>query len=292
MGKVYNNVQNKDEVLFRNIIVGTLFALKDNIYWYNVINNEKSKVDVPIYYTMAGSERLLSDIFLNSDELIKEGKATGVYEKFPRAHVSLDSLTLQEEYLTNKFKRAPYLKREGEEIKQYSAEFIEAPFQLNYSVTIFVDSHIDIYKCIQSIFENLYKNVYFWVDVFNVKIPCYFSIPSNVEKEYTIPFGISDKKENKITLELECQCSYPIFKEGTSGSLDTSRFAGNTMNAVQTNLYIVSDKNYVNQDTTVTNSDGTTTDLVNTNITDSIGKDIVVTKDVWPTGNNQNAFPD
>lgn len=274
MGKVYNDVQNKDDVLFRNLIVGTLHALRDNIFWYNIINGERTKVDVPIYYTVAGNERFLSDIFLNSDELMQDGKATGVYNKFPRAHVSLNSLSLQEEYLTNKFKRANYLKREGQEIKTYNAEFIEAPFKLNYEMTLFLDSHIDIYKAIQNIFENLYKNVTFYVDVFSVKVPCHFSIPSDIEKTATIPFSFTDKKENKISLNIECQCSYPIFKDNTTGNtgdLDTSVFAGNRMGSIDSNMYIVSN---ISDDT------------------DSTGSEITVTKDVWPSGNNSNALPD
>ena len=65
---LFNSSQNKDDVLFRNILIGVLHSLQDRIYWYNTINNEDTKVDVPVYYTVAGSERFLSDIFLNLAE--------------------------------------------------------------------------------------------------------------------------------------------------------------------------------------------------------------------------------
>lgn len=266
---IYNSYQNKDNSLFRNVIVGVLHSLKDRIYWYNTINNEDTKVDVPIYYTVAGSERFLSDIFLNSDELEKEGKITGVYNKYPRAHVSLTSVVLQEEYLANKFKRANYLRNEDGELKEYNAEFIEAPFKMDFQVTIFVDSNIDIYKCMQSIFQNLYKNVYFYVDVFSVKIPCYFAIPADIAKERTMQFGLSDKKEMQLNFGLEVNATYPIFKDERAKQFDTSLFNGTRMATIQQNLYVVKD---LGEDT------------------DAGGRKIIVEKDVWPSGNNQNHF--
>lgn len=262
--ETYNNYQNKDDVLFRNIIIGTLHALDDRIFWNNVIDNKKTKVDVPAYFTVAGSERFLSDIFLNSDELKKNGKATGLYEKFPRAVMNLTGISLQEEYLTNKFKRANFIKQTDDgEVKQFNSEFMEAPFKMDFEITIFVDSVVDIFKCINGIFSNMYKNVYYYVDVFSVKVPCYFSIPSDINKERMVNFGLSDKKEIQITFPIEVQASYPLFKS------ETEIFAGNTMDTITNNIYIVSDKK---------------------DNTDSAGRKIEVEKDIWPTGNNKGSF--
>ena len=262
--ETYNNYQNKDNVLFRNIIVGTLNAIDNRIYWNNVVDNVETKVEVPTYFTVAGSERFMSDIFLNSDELAEKGKATGLYEKYPRATLNLQGISLQEEYLTNKFIRANFIKQtQDNEVKEYNAEFIEAPFKMDFEVTIHVDSIIDIFKCINSIFSNMYKNVSYYVDVFSVKVPCYFAIPSNINKERLVNFGTTDKKEMTITFPIEVNASYPIFKE------DTEIFAGNRMNDVISNIHIV---------------DGIDND------TDSAGRKIKVNKDVWPSGNNNGNY--
>ena len=230
--ETYNNYQNKDDVLFRNIIVGALHALDDRIFWNNVIDNVKTKVEVPAYFTIAGSERFMSDIFLNSDELKSEGKATGLYEKFPRATLNLTGITLEEEYLVNKFKRANFIKQTSDnEVKEYNAEFTEAPFKLAFEVTIHVDSIV----------------------------PCYFAIPPDLNKERLVQFGLSDKKEIMITFPIEVQASYPMFKS------DTEIFAGDRLENLKQNLYIVSEKG---------------------DATDSAGRNIKVKKDVWPTGNN------
>jgi len=262
MSETYNNYQNKDDVLFRNLIIGTLNAIDDRIFWNNVIDNKKTKVEVPVNFTVAGSERFMSDIFLNSDELKSEGKATGLYEKFPRATLSLQGIGLQEEYLANKFKRANFIKQEGNEVREFNAEFMEAPFKMDFEITIHVDSIVDIFKCINSIFSNMYKNVYFYVDVFSVKVPCYFAIPPDINKERLVNFGLSDKKEIKITFPIEVQASYPLFKD------KTEIFAGNRMENIIANIYTISEK---------------------PKDTDSAGRNIVVTKDVWPTGNNSGS---
>jgi hypothetical protein len=267
---LFNSSQNKDDVLFRNILVGVLHSLQDRIYWYNTINNERTKVDVPVYFTVAGSERFLSDIFLNLAETDEAGLASGVYNKYPRAHVSLQSIAMQEEYLTNKFKRANYLREEDGETKQYNAEFIEAPFKLDFMVTLFVDSNIDMFKAIQAIFQNLYKNVYFYVDVFSVKVPCYFSLPADINKEKTMEFGLADKKQMELNFNIEVNATYPLFKDERSKQFDTSMFAGNRMEDIIQNLYTVKD--------------------IDDN-TDSGGRDIKVTKDIWPSGNNQSDLP-
>jgi hypothetical protein len=249
--KDFNDIQNKEDVLFRNVIVGALHYLKDTIYWYNVIDNKRDKVDVPIYFTVAGSERFLSDIFLNSDKLETEGKITGLYNKYPRMHMSLNTIGLQEE--------------DGE-LRQHNAEFIDATFKMDLSCSIFVDSIIDIYKSIEVIYKKLYKNQYFYVDTVGIKIPCYFNIPPDIEKERLINFGITDKKELKVNFNLELIISYPIFKE------ETSIFHGDgRMDNLTQNTYIV--KNKI-QDK------------------DSGGRtDYEVTKDTWPTGNNITPLP-
>lgn len=262
------NSQNKDDVLFRNVIVGALHFLNDKLYWYNVLDNKKDRVDVPVYFTVSGSERFLSDIFLNTDKLKKDGKLTGVYNKFPRMHLSMESIGLQEEYLANKFKRADYLK-EGEdgEVRQHNAEFIDATFSCSMTVKIFVDSIVDLYKCIEEVYKTFYKNQYFYVDTKGIKVPCYFAIPPDLNKEKMTQFGLTDKKEISVNFNIDLVFSYPIFKE------ETSIFHGDgIIDTMKQNTYIVKDK--------LVNSDGT-------------GRiDYEVTKPTWPTGNNPSNFPD
>ena len=269
----FNTFQNKDDVLIRNILVGTLHAFKDKLYWYNVVNSEKTKVEVPVYFTVAGSERFLSDIFLNEYKLDKEGQHTeGPYNKWPRAHVSMENFSIQEEYLTNKFTRANFLKQtEDGEVLQYNAEFQNMPLKIDMQVTIFVDSIVDIFKCMQAAMQNMYKNVYYYVDTFNIKVPCHFFIPDTINKERPMNFSFTDKKEIKVTFGIEVHADYPLFKE------ETEFFAGTKMNSI---IYTVRTVNSPSPATRENPADAK----------DSRGAEYEVTKDIWPTGNNEGNF--
>ncbi len=268
---VFNSFQNKDDVLFRAIIVGTLHAFRDKIYWYNTINSESTKVDLPFYFTISGSERFLSDIFLNEFKL-ENGQATeSVYEKLPRAIVSLENLSIQEEYLTNKFTRAEYLKKtEDGEVKQYSAEFNSIPLKLDMRVEIYLDSIIDIFKCIQAVLENIYKNVYYYVDIFSIKVPCYFFIPETLDNQRPVNFSFTDKKEIKVTFNIEVQADYPIFKK------DTEFFAGNNMQSIKYTINPISTSKTAERDGVIA--------------LDSRGIQFTVTQSIWPSGNNTSNF--
>ena len=269
---IYNTFQNKDDVLIRSILVGTLHSFKDKIYWYNVINSEKTKVDVPFYFTVAGSERFLSDIFLNEYNIDNGQASESVYNKYPRAHVALNTISIQEEYLTNKFTRANFLKNTSDgEVLEYNAEFQNMPLKVDMSITIFVDSIIDIFKCIQSTMENLYKNVYYYVDTQGIKVPCHFFIPDSVEKERPMEFSFTDKKEIKITFDIEVHADYPLFKK------DTEIFAGTSMSKI---IYKV---NTVNASSPATRE-------TPANETDSSGSKYTVTKSAWPGENNKGSF--
>ena len=55
---------NKDDVTIRNIIIGLLATLYDNIHWYNQIGtkvDERILIKVPFYFSTTGTERYLQD---------------------------------------------------------------------------------------------------------------------------------------------------------------------------------------------------------------------------------------
>jgi len=274
----FNTFQNKDDVLIRNILIGTLHSMRDRISWDNTVNSENDKVDVPIYFTVAGSERFLSDIFLNQYKIETETIAETVYNKYPRAHVSMEGISIQEEFLTNKFTRANHLKQTPDgELIQYNAEFQDIPLKIDMSVKVHLDSIIDIFKCWSSIMQNLYSNVHYYVDSNGIKVPCYFKIPDSINKERPLDFGFSDKKEITVTFDIEVQASYPLFKD------ETSIFAGDRMENI---LYTVETiPTYSTPSRQPSEESGDSGETKNTR-----GLTYKVSRDTWPSGNNKGNF--
>ena len=263
MGTYYNNIQNFDDVIFRECIIGLIKSLNHKITWNNTINNINKKIDVPFYFTVAGSERFLQNLFLNDDKLIEEEKATGKYDKIPRGHVNLVDIGLQEDLLTNKYKRANYVEQDNGQLTQYNAEFMDMPFLMNFELTIFVDSIIDVFKCTQATYQELYKNVYFYVDYKGTRISCYYAIPPNIQNSKPMEFNSSDKKEIKLNFNIELAIVYPLFKDSTKLT------SANRMDTITANIHeiIPRTENWDN------------------------GRPTDIPTQVFPNGNNNNPLP-
>lgn len=209
---------NKDDVLFRNIIIGVLATLNDKIKWYNVTDNhEKYQVNLPFYLSMTGDERFLQDNFLNDlDYDPDNGIAEGVYNQIPRAIVDMESFSIVSDSLVNRFVRGTYTKENDDgTLGSYSAEFMEIPLQMPFNVDIYLDSRLDMFKCSQVIIETFYKNNVFQIDVNGVRVPGVIKFPEDISMERSVEFSFTDKKEWKLTLSLDVLVNYPMFKRET-----------------------------------------------------------------------------
>ena len=87
---LYNQEYNKDTIVLRYIIVATLAELKSQLYYYNLVNDEGVKVEIPFYYSTTGEERFLQDNFVY--DTVDQGKAIGDYETVPRGVLQLQGL--------------------------------------------------------------------------------------------------------------------------------------------------------------------------------------------------------
>ena len=234
---VYDLQFNKDDVLFRNVIIGTLSALHDKLCWFNTVSDsEKELVNIPFFFSTTGDERFLQDHFLNditydADNTIAET----VYNQIPRAIVELGGIEVDPGGLSSQSVRGNYEKIVEDGTSQsYNAEFIPIPLRVSLEVTILVDSTLDQFKAVESIIRNVYSNNVFQIDVGGIRIPCSFDIPNSTSQERTIEFreGTTDKKETKVVFSIDVEVNYPVFKNaknGFVGAADTEMFNGNRM---------------------------------------------------------------
>ena len=209
---------NRDDVLFRNIIIGVLATLNDKIKWYNLTDNHtKYEVNLPFYLSMTGDERFLQDNFLNDLDYDSDGKvAESIYNQIPRAIVDMESFSIVSDSLVNRFVRGTYTKEQDDgTLGSFSGEFMEIPLQMPFNVDIYLDSRLDMFKCSQVIIETFYKNNVFQIDVDGIRVPGVIKFPEDISQERTIEFGFTDKKEWKLTLSLDVLVNYPMFKKGT-----------------------------------------------------------------------------
>ena len=245
MSQLYDLEFNKDDVILRNIIVGVLATLNNRMWWYQQISQtEKQKVQVPFYFSTTGDERFLMDMFMNT--VSSGGKdstsAESVYNQLPRAILQLDGISIDAGSLTNKFVRAFYQRVQDDgTLQTFNSEVFMVPLKLSFTVDLYVDSNLDVFKGIQRTIEVFYKNNVFQIDIDGTRIPAVAQLPEDFAKERPIEFSFGDKKEWKINYSIEVQTFMPIFKNcdnGFCGPNNTEMFAGNVMDGFSSSTNI------------------------------------------------------
>jgi hypothetical protein len=234
---VYDLHFNKDDVSIRNILIGCLATLSDNINWNNQIGiavADKRKINVPFYFSTTGSERYLQDNFLNNIDFDPENlHAEAFYNQIPRGVVNFESFSIETQAIVNKYVRMQHLKQEDDgTLNTYNTEAFMVPITMDLSVEITVDSILDQLKCSEAIIRTFYKAKAYQVDIAYTRIPCLITFPDDYTQERTVEFSFSDKKEYKVTFSVQIKSHIPVFKP------ETTIFAGTNMASFQATTFI------------------------------------------------------
>ena len=227
---VYDLHFNKDDVYFRNIMVGLLATLYDSIKWNNQLGRDivdKREIRVPFYFSTTGTERYLQDNFLNNIDFDPQLlEAETFYNKIPRGICDFSGFSIESSAIVNKYVRMNRLKQEDDgTLNTYNYETYMVPMVMDVSCTVYVDSILDQFKCSEAIIRTFYKNKVFQVDIGYTRIPCLAIFPDDIGTERTVEFSFSDKKEFKVTFDLQIKSHLPIFRP------ETEIFAGSTIQA-------------------------------------------------------------
>ncbi len=208
----YNAEFNTDDVYLRYIIIAFLAELRNKVYFYNYVDGNKVKVEVPFYYSVTGQERFLLDKFL-FDALDKD-KAVGDYERVPRGIIELDSASIDSGSLVNKFVRGEFLREINGVLKTFSLNTQLIPLTLSFKATIVSNNNLEMFKIFQGIISSLYKSSNFYVDMGGFKVQSSVVIPEDLNQQRPVEFGFSDRKEYLIDFNLEVKSFTFIFENG------------------------------------------------------------------------------
>ena len=231
---------NKDNVALRNILVGSLATLADHIGWNNQVGTsieQKIPIRVPFYFSTTGSERYLNDNFLNNIDFDPQLlQAEAFYNQIPRGIVDFSSFSIETQAITNKYVRMDHIVQEDNgTLNQYNSEAFMVPILMSLKIEIYLDSILDQLKCSESIIRTFYKAKSYNVDIGYTRIPCLMLFPDELTQERAVEFSFTDKKEFKVTFDIDIKSYIPIFKDGTT------IFAGNNMGNIQSNILLSGD---------------------------------------------------
>lgn len=234
---VYDLHFNKDDSTIRNILIGLIATLHDNIHWYNQTGSkitEKRKINVPFYFSTTGTERYLQDNFLNNIDFDPDNlKAEAFYNKIPRGVVDLTGINVEAQAIVNKYVRMFHqVQEEDGTLNTYNTECFWVPIILAIDCKVYTDSILDQLKCTEQVIRTFFKNKSYQVDVAYTRIPCLILFPDDYTNERTLEFSFTDKREFTTSFSLQVKTYIPVFKP------ETSIFAGTTMTGFQTNVAI------------------------------------------------------
>jgi hypothetical protein len=220
---------NTDDVFLRGVITSFLRSLNDKLRYIQINDKQEVlEVYVPFFYSMTGDESFLQDFFLEYKECLTDKTlAEGNYDVIPRGIVSLQSSEIDAQNLANKFTRMSYSKETTEgEMKTFSSFTNSIPLNLNFNVTIKVDTLLDAFKIYQSVIETFYKTYTFSFEYAGFRIPCQVGFPESYEMTKQLEFTYqSNPQYIDFTFSVVMETYFP------EKDLATEKFRGNLMQA-------------------------------------------------------------
>lgn len=232
---------NKDDVTIRNILIGLLATLHEQIGWYNQVGTDidkRIKIKVPFYFSTTGTERYLQDNFLNNIDFDPENlQAESFYNSIPRGIVDLTGINVEAQNIVNKYVRMNHqIQEQDGTLNTYNTEAFWVPILLSLDCKVYTDSILDQLKCTESIIVAFFKSKAFQVDVGYTRIPCLIVFPDDYTNERTIEYSFTDKREFTTNFSLQVKTHIPIFKP------ETTIFAGTTMESFSSSTHIETEK--------------------------------------------------
>ena len=219
----YNLKYNKDDSVIRHVIVGLLADLNSKLsFWRQISNDERSIIDVPFFYAVAGDENFIKDNFLfsnmNGEGCDPDGAfADGNYDKVPRGIVNLTSFSVDPGKLVNKRNLGNYTMMNNQGLMEgYVAEFEMIPCVIGVDIEILLSSQLDMFKVTESIIKNMYKANFYHIDAGHIddgmyRISSEYMMPDDYTQDKPIEYGFDDKENHKITFSLEISTFIPSF---------------------------------------------------------------------------------
>lgn len=210
----YNQHYNKENVFIRNMVVALLAELNKKLCIYNQLdNNTTERVNIPCMYSITGGERFLQDEFVYG--AIEAGKAIGDYEPVPRCMIQMNGVSVNAAEQTNKYIHTKIVREVKGVLRTCYLNTDMVPLTLVFDAEVICSNLIEMMKVTECLISRVYKNH----NLFNVDFGMFnteatFTVPQDYQHEKPTEFGLTDKKEYKVTFAIEMKSFLPCFEHG------------------------------------------------------------------------------
>lgn len=199
---------NYNNIFFRMLHISLAKTLNKRIRWINYFKDEKKCVVVPMYLSMAGSERFLLDSFLDD---ITDQRVELNTDQIPRGIIIPTSFSSMSDEFANPNIYIPKNTKIRDNYVKIVNKVYAIPINVSYEIEIRVDSEIDVYKVSEKILDLFFNYKFFNMDYFGIKIDNVLELPDDrtiqLPRDGTI--GLDSDNEKSIKFSLNVRTNYP-----------------------------------------------------------------------------------
>lgn len=205
---------NFNNVFFRMLSISLARTLNKRIRWINYFSDEKKCVNVPMYLSMAGSERFLLDSFLDD---VTDKRVELNTDQIPRGVITLSSFSPVSDEFANPNIYIPKQTKIHDQYVKIISKVRAIPILATYEIKIILDSEGDVYKCSEKILDLFFNYHFFSMDFFGIKIDNVLELPDDKQvqlpRDNVIDLGSDNTKS--ITFSLNVRTNYPSWRVNT-----------------------------------------------------------------------------
>lgn len=216
--------RNTDDVFVRDVIGGLLGVLNGNLRYTQILGDGSSEeITVPFLFDMGtnNTEKYLQDNFVTFGDQCGYKRINGNFDILPRGALSLTSVSINAENITNRFVLGEYVRLDAKtgEPRTYVANLYALPLTVTFSMTIYCSTLNELLKIDQAYREFFYKNKTFYITYRGMEIACRagFADSMGIDKTTNYAMGsYSDSQEHmKLTMDVAVETYQPVFDPTT-----------------------------------------------------------------------------
>ena len=215
----YLEQYNHDNIHARAIIVGLINLLNQEVFIINTHSNERQDiVEVPFYYSTTGDERFLQDYFMEWRDCVHPKYLDGSFDPVPRGVVALTDMSINSSNLTQRWIRGNFNRIVDGRIETYNAYLNSIPIDMNFDVTMKVDTITEAFKIVQAVLEVFYRNQVYNTTFKGLMIPCQVGFPEQYTLTKNFEFSYPSDTKIEVTFSLAVETYFPVIDEPNLGS--------------------------------------------------------------------------
>ena len=202
----FDDLYNRDERFFAILVKGVLAWLNHHIVLYD------KSINHFIFNTGSGYLYVESNGYQFS--MSETSGEDQMYMQLPRCLVTMNSISVPVEDLSQPFSRGTYERRAGNLIKGYNAEIKRVPIELDLSLTYYLSNFNETIILVQELIDKILFQRYFKITYLGQIIECSIEFPSDFSPEINrIDFSSNEPNQRTLKIDVKVTSNYPSIND-------------------------------------------------------------------------------